>query len=100
MVKAYVGRSNSKSITTIKKAEKYFKNRDKALLSFDLKIIKDFVEEYKEFMGMPIPNDEVMYAAAMKAIVNGIPSATEEQIKRASNWLLENGFDLKMGAGT
>lgn len=98
MVKAYVGRSNSKSIATIKKVEKYFKKRDKALLSFDLEIIKDFVEEYKELMGMPIPNDEVLYASAMKVIVNGIPSATEEQIKRASNWLLENGFDLKMEA--
>lgn len=97
MVKAYVGRSNSKSIATFKKAEKYFKNRDKALLSFDLEVIKDFVEEYKEFMGMPIHNDEVLYASAMKVIVNGIPSATEEQIERASNWLLENGFDVKMG---
>lgn len=97
MVKAYVGRGNSKSIATFKKAEKYFENRDKALLSFDLEVIKNFVEEYKEFFGMSIPNDEVLYASAMKVIVNGIPSATEEQIERASNWLLENGFDLQMG---
>lgn len=97
MVKRYVGRGNSKSIATFKKAEKYFKNMDKAILTFDLEVIKNFVEEYKEFFGMSIPNDKVLYASAMKVIVNGIPSATEEQIKRASNWLLENGFDLKMG---
>ena len=46
MVKGFVGRSNSKSIATIKKAEKYFKNRDKALLSFDLN--DDFNKGYHD----------------------------------------------------
>lgn len=70
------------------KVAKFVKERDEAILSLDKKKIKKYCKKY----GVQMPkNSEVFWAAVHKARI-GISSATDEQRKESSIWLVNHGF--------
>ena len=76
-----------------KQLKKYVKERNAAILSFDIDIIKKFCKKYEDDLA-PLPPDEIMYAAFMQCVAD-IRSATPEQKKRAAAWLTEHGYGLR-----
>jgi hypothetical protein len=70
--------------------EQYVKERDKALLSFDIKKVKKLCRKWE--IVMP-DNDVVLYAGMMKAICD-LKKATPEEKARAQEWLTKNKFKV------
>ncbi len=70
--------------------EQYVKERDKALLSFDVKKMKKLCSKWE--IVMP-DNDVVLYAGMMKAICE-LKKATPEQKAMAQEWLIKNKFKV------
>ena len=73
-----------------KQLRKYAKDRDKAILSFDIEQMKKFVKKYEDILP-PIPQDEILYAGFMKCVAD-IRASTPEQKKRAADWLRAHGY--------
>jgi hypothetical protein len=70
--------------------ELYVKERDKALLSFDVKKMKKLCKKWE----IPAPADDlVFYAGMMKAICE-LNKATLLDKTRAKKWLINNGFEV------
>jgi hypothetical protein len=70
--------------------EQYVKERDKALLSFDIEKVKKLCRKWE--IVMP-DNDVVLYAGMMKAICD-LKKATPEEKARAQEWLTKNKFKV------
>ena len=81
-----------KMINTEAFIKSFVKERDEALLSMDVKRIREYAKKYH----VPCPKkDEVVLAGAAKAIRH-LTNATQEQKAAAEKWLLEHGFRLEM----
>lgn len=74
------------------------KERDEAVLSFDLEKFKAFYRKYQA-LGVyekgKMPSDEVM-EISMRKMAMQITSATLDQKIEASEWLLSRGYDLEI----
>lgn len=76
-----------------KDLKKYVKDRDKAILSFDIEQMRKFCKKYEDVLTY-IPPDDVLYAAFMKCVAD-IRSATPEQKKKAADWLTYHGYGVR-----
>ena len=76
-----------------KQLKKYVKERNAAILSFDIDIMKKFCKKYEDYLTY-IPPDDVLYAAFLKCVAD-IREATPEQKKRAADWLTEHGYGAR-----
>ena len=78
--------------------EQWVKDRDEAVLSFDLEKFKAFYRKYQA-LGVydknVTPSDRV-FAVAQRKMVLQIESATEEQKFEAKNWLFKRGYDFRI----
>lgn len=68
--------------------EQYAKERDRALLSFNIEKMKKLCRKWE--IVMP-DNEVVLYAGMMKAICD-LKKATPEQKSKAQEWLAKNQF--------
>lgn len=74
------------------KIERFLKDRNEALFSYDERRIKAYMRKY----GLRIPaNDTVFWAAVNKAICN-ITTAPPELVAKAENWLAEHGMSKEV----
>ena len=80
---------------TRQELKKFKKERNEAFLTFDLKIIRQFFEKYKDvFMFSVLPPDKSLYADAMRTILD-IEESTDEQKEKARVWLKNEKLILK-----
>ena len=80
---------------TRQELKNFKKERNEAFLTFDLKIIRQFFEKYKDvFMFSVLPPDKLLYADAMRTILD-IEKSTGEQKERARAWLKNEKLILK-----
>lgn len=80
---------------TRQELKKFKKERNEAFLTFDLKIIRQFFEKYKDvFMSPVLPPDKALYADAMRTILD-IEESTDEQKEKARVWLKNEKLILK-----
>ena len=79
---------------TDKQLKMYVKDRDKAILSFDIDEMKKFCKKYEDVLTYIPPDDDVLYAGFMKCVTD-IRAATPEQKKRAADWLTEHGYGVR-----
>lgn len=77
---------------TEKELKKYVKDRDEAILSFDIDEMKKFCKKYKNMLP-PMPIDEVLYAGFMKCVAD-LRASTPKQREKAANWLIEHGYNV------
>jgi hypothetical protein len=77
--------------------KQWVKDRDEAVLSFDLEKFKAFYRKYQA-LGVykgEMPSDRIM-AVAQRKMVLQIESATEGQKFEAKNWLFKRGYDFRI----
>lgn len=80
-----------------KELKQYVKDRDKAILSFNIKKIRNFCEKYQHLYNQPIPKDDrVLMASSMKCVLV-MTNATFEQKIHAMAWLCAHGFKPQFG---
>ena len=74
---------------------KWRKERDDAVLSFDLAKFKKFYNKWfaKGVYNRSLPADDRITEIAMYQMVLALTSATEEQKERARTWLAENNLN-------
>ena len=76
--------------------KQWVKDRDEAVLSFDIDKFKAFYRKYQA-LGVyekgKMPSDRVL-AIAQRKMVLQITSATPEQRLEAMNWLFKRGYDF------
>ena len=70
--------------------ELYVKERDKALLSFDIKKMKKFCRKWE----IPAPADDVAFYAGMMKAICELNKATALDKARARKWLANNHFEV------
>ena len=76
--------------------KQWVKDRDEAVLSFDLDKFKAFYRKYQAlgvYKKGKMPCDRVL-AIAQRKMVLQITSATPEQRMEAMNWLFKRGYDF------
>ena len=78
-----------------KEIEKFLKERDKAILSWDTSKFKRFYLKWmaKGYYDQPLPADSVLEISLRKMTL-GLKTATSKQKLEAANWLIERGYDL------
>lgn len=78
--------------------KQWVKDRDEAVLSFDIDKFKAFYRKYQA-LGVyekgEMPCDRVL-AIAQRKMVLQITSATPEQRMEAMNWLFKRGYDFRI----
>lgn len=77
-------------MSLITRQERFKKERDAILLTFDLVKIKRFYKKYRDLLMFPyLPPDYIVYKGAMLDILE-MEKATSKQKKRARAWLDEH----------
>jgi hypothetical protein len=79
---------------TDKELKKYVKDRDEAILSFDIEQMRKFCKKYQDILANIPPDDEIMYAGFMKCVAD-IRAATTRDKKKAARWLIEHGYGVR-----
>lgn len=77
-----------------KRLKQFNKERDAAILSYDVEKFKEFYNKYKAkgYYSIPLPPDEFLEITLRKMACE-ITSFTEEQREEARQWLRERGYE-------
>lgn len=79
---------------TDKEIKQWIKERDEAVLSFDIDKLKKFYIKWQGIIydnDMQLPPDNVLEISIRKMVI-GTASATSEQVEQAKEWLKQRGF--------
>lgn len=79
---------------TDKEIKQWIKERDEAVLSFDIDKLKKFYIKWQGIIydnDMQLPPDNVLEISIRKMVI-GTASATSEQVEQAKKWLKQRGF--------
>lgn len=79
---------------TDKELKKYVKDRDEAILSFDIEQMRKFCKKYQDILANIPQDEEIMYAGFMKCVAD-IRAATPQDKKKAARWLIEHGYGVR-----
>lgn len=72
--------------------ESFIKERNKALFSYDEAKIKAHMRKY----GVQIPDNEIVFWAAVNKCICNITSAPPELVAKAEKWLAEHGMSKEI----
>lgn len=78
--------------------EEYVRERNKAVLSLDVRTFKDFVIRWTKKGGLPscfIIADDNVIEIALRQMVLGIADAPEDKIEEARAWLKARGYSTE-----
>lgn len=81
--------------------KEFVKERDEAILSFDLNVFKSFYFKWKArgFYDIDLPKDEHIIEISMRKMVFGMKNPPKWAVKEAASWLIERGYDLEPYGG-
>lgn len=73
----------------------WVKERDEALLSFDIEKFKAFYKRWKRrgFYDIPLPEDDQVIEIAIRKMVLGIADPPEDKKQEAIDWLIAHDCD-------
>lgn len=74
--------------------KEWVKERDEAVLSYDVERFRAFYEKWKGrgVYQLDLPENNVVIEVSMRNMVGMMASATPEQKEEAKQWLLERGY--------
>lgn len=73
--------------------EEWIKERDEAVLTFDLSKFKAFYRKWqrKGIYTKPLPVDDLVVNIAIRQMALAIKDAPKDKVKEAKQWLVEHG---------
>lgn len=76
--------------------KEFVKERDEAVLSFNVDKFKAFYFKWKArgFYDIDLPKDDHIIEITMRKMVFGMRNPPKEAVREASKWLIERGYDL------
>lgn len=76
--------------------KEFNKDRDEAILSFDVDMFKAFYFKWKArgFYEIDLPKDDHIIEITMRKMVFGMRNPPKDKVKEAGKWLIEHGYDL------
>lgn len=85
-------------MTYEKKLEQFCKERDEAVLSFDVAIFKDFYRRWVKlgvYESRLLPPDNII-EISLRQMVLGLANPPEDKLSEAKEWLLARGYSLDL----
>lgn len=78
-----------------KMLEDFVKERNEAVITYDVETFKKFYAKWKKLgvYEVPLPIDQVL-EISMRKMVYATPSFTQEQRDEAKKWLVERGYEV------